>query len=112
MLLSLLVFLSGISSALAVNFDWENVQLTQAETANYSAIRFAGQGADPPEAECRYTPADKAWPSVSEWTKFNETLGGALLKPLPLASVCYEGPNYNAVRCGQLKNSWTSMNIQ
>lgn len=112
MLFSALVLASAIGSALAVNFDWENIQLTEAETRNYSAIRFGGSGPDPPEKECKYIPGDKDWPSDAEWAKFNQTLGGALLKPLPLAAVCYSGPQYNPAQCASLQNSWTDMDIQ
>lgn len=112
MLLSVLLLVYSISSALAVNFDWENIQLTEAETSNYPAIRFEGQGPDPPERECRYIPGDQNWPSDAAWAKLNETLRGALLAPRPLAAVCYNGPLYNAARCEQLKVQWTNMDLQ
>ena len=112
MLISVLFVASVLGSTAAVNFDWENVQLTKAETANYSAIRFADQGPEPSKRECKYLPGDEAWPSDAAWATFNETLDGALLKPLPLASVCYIGPNYDSVRCEQLKKTWTFMNMQ
>jgi hypothetical protein len=112
MLPSVLVLLIAIGSALAVNFEWEKIQLTETETRNYSAIRFGDSGRHGPRRECKYIPGDKQWPSDVEWAKFNETLGGALLKPLPLAAVCYNGPQYNPSRCELLRRTWTSMTHQ
>ena len=112
MLFTVPFLLTFVWSASAVNFDWEKTQLTETETQDYPAIRFGSSDTSSPQKECRYTPEDKEWPSESEWAKFNETLEGALLKPLPLASVCYEGPQYNAARCQQLQRSWTSMDLQ
>ncbi|KAF1976539.1 FAD-binding domain-containing protein, partial [Bimuria novae-zelandiae CBS 107.79] len=59
--------------------------------------------------ECRYTPEDDEWPSDAEWAFFNETLGGVLLKPQPLAISCYAGPSYDTARCASLQTNWRSM---
>lgn len=112
MIPSVLLLVYAFGSALAVNFDFEKIVLTEEETREYPAIRFAGSGPDPPQTECKYIPGDKEWPSNADWDKFNETLGGALLAPRPLAHVCYNGPTYNAARCATLQRQWTSMNIQ
>jgi hypothetical protein len=101
-----------VSSAIAVDFAWEKIQLTEEETADYPAIRFGDSEAASLPQTCKYTPGDEDWPSDAEWTHFNKTLGGVLLKPLPLAIVCYEGPQYDAARCQQLQRTWTSMNLQ
>ncbi|KAF1993409.1 FAD-binding domain-containing protein [Amniculicola lignicola CBS 123094] len=98
MFLPLLVSLFGIANVLAVNFPWEEIQLTDAETQDYPEIRFGNDKNDPPARACRFIPGDDEWPSDQAWAKFNETLGGVLLKPLPLASVCYTGPNFNSTR--------------
>jgi hypothetical protein len=112
MLFPVLLCAQLIACVRAVNFDYENVLLTEAETRNYSAIRFASQRPPAPERECRYIPGDKQWPSDAEWARFNDTLGGALLKPLPLAAVCYNGPNYDLSKCAQVTRTWTSMSQQ
>ncbi|KAF2747859.1 FAD-binding domain-containing protein [Sporormia fimetaria CBS 119925] len=100
-----------LGSALAVNFGFEEIQLSEVETRNYSSIRFADTATTPEKQECRYIPGDEQWPSEEEWTRFNETLGGALLKPRPLAVVCYNGPQYNPTRCESLKRAWSSMEL-
>ncbi|KAF2122271.1 hypothetical protein BDV96DRAFT_594175 [Lophiotrema nucula] len=105
MLLSVAVFLALFTSSFAINFDFERIQLTEAETVDYPDIRFADQGAVPYE-ECKYLPEDDDWPQDEDWARFNETLGGALLKPLPLATPCYAGPLYNANICALLRMQW------
>ncbi|KAF2870573.1 hypothetical protein BDV95DRAFT_545515 [Massariosphaeria phaeospora] len=111
MLLSTLLLTALLTPVLAVNFEWEKIQLTEAETRNYSAIRFGGEGPVGPNVKCKIIPGDTDWPSDVEWARFNDTLGGALLKPLPLASPCYTGPLYNAARCEQLKRTWSSASL-
>jgi hypothetical protein len=101
-----------ISSASAVNLAWEEIQLTEAEPEDYPAIRFGDLDNPSPLRGCKYTPDDDEWPSADEWAKLNETLEGALLKPQPLAIVCYEGPQYDAAACSQLQRTWTSMRLQ
>jgi hypothetical protein len=96
---------------LAVNFPFENDQLTEAETVDYDDIRFAGTGDDPPEEECKLLPEDEDWPEEDEWAKFNDTLAGALLKPLPLANVCYAGSHYDALVCAGLRGQWARNTI-
>ncbi|KAF2265995.1 FAD binding domain-containing protein [Lojkania enalia] len=108
MLFPIVLIFSLLPSSLAVNFDYESIQLTEDEAAGWPDVRFAGQGPSPPEQECKYTPEDETWPTSEEWAKFNETLGGVLLKPLPLATPCYAGPNYDEARCRALRTQWAS----
>ncbi|KAH9905749.1 hypothetical protein F4778DRAFT_779140 [Xylariomycetidae sp. FL2044] len=55
--------------------------------------------------DCKVFPGDTSWPSASEWSSLNASLGGALLKPKPAASVCYEGPDFDAAQCDFVVNS-------
>jgi hypothetical protein len=96
----------------ALNFDWEREQLTDEDAARNGALRFGSSSAVPAPGSCKIIPGDAEWPSEDVWTSFNDTLGGVLLKPKPLASVCYTGEGYNAAQCEQLKSSWASMNLQ
>lgn len=101
-------------TACALNFDWERTQLTDSEAALNSAIRFGSLASSvvTDREECRAVPGDASWPSDAAWASLNDTLDGALLKPRPLASVCYYGVEYNATKCEQLRSSWKSMNLQ
>ncbi|KAH9880299.1 hypothetical protein IAQ61_000588 [Plenodomus lingam] len=100
-------------TACALNFDWERTQLTDSEAALNSAIRFGSLASSvvTDREECRAVPGDASWPSDAAWASLNDTLDGALLKPRPLASVCYYGVEYNATKCEQLRSSWKSMNL-
>ncbi|KAF2818466.1 FAD-binding domain-containing protein [Ophiobolus disseminans] len=109
MLLATIIALLFSAKASAVHFAWEHDQLTENEALTNKAFQF-GSGAAPSE-DCRTIPGDKDWPSDEDWSAFNETLGGALLKPKPLASVCYYGDNYDARKCESIKQSWTGMNL-
>jgi hypothetical protein len=113
LLLSLLVSILSLST-LALNFAWESIQLTDAEASSWASIRFGDtkNPDDPPKTECRYTPIDPEWPTEDEWTRFNETLGGTLLQPAPLAIVCYNGSKYDSAKCEALRRGWSNMSIQ
>jgi len=62
---------------------------------------------------CRVFPGDSLWPSDFIWNVFNLVLGNnALIKTVPLASPCYNGPYYNAAKCAVLYANWTNSIIQ
>jgi hypothetical protein len=115
-LLATLIILSGaLVSAVDVStvgtipalFDFEKIQL-----------HSEGFQLDDPRAkllpenrECKVFPGDADWPSGEAWTIFNATLNGALLKPAPLASVCYNNTAYNnfaGSECESLSSKWQS----
>ncbi|KFY07729.1 hypothetical protein V492_06885 [Pseudogymnoascus sp. VKM F-4246] len=96
-------------------FDFEKAQLTDEilskldgvfQFDNGDDVKLNGRGAD---AECRVFPGDSAWPSEDAWAKFGEAVGqGALIKTVPLASPCYNGPLYDAAKCEALTANWTN----
>ncbi|KAK3389275.1 hypothetical protein B0H63DRAFT_427652 [Podospora didyma] len=103
--------------------DFEQVQLDSKHSHDHPALSFAktkrggGNGNDgqefghthPPETECRAFPGSDDWPSDNEWRRFNTSLGGALLKPLPPAAACYTGtPSYNLTQCRYIVNNASS----
>ncbi|KAI9928674.1 hypothetical protein ASPWEDRAFT_36444 [Aspergillus wentii DTO 134E9] len=57
-------------------------------------------------AQCRCMPNSSCWPSVDEWSQFNSSVAGRLIKTVPLASPCH-APNYNATECQYLQDQWT-----
>ncbi|KAL1795593.1 hypothetical protein ACET3X_005817 [Alternaria dauci] len=100
-----------LATTTALHFDWERDQLTREDAASNEALRFGSASATAASGSCKIIPQDATWPNEDAWASFNDTLGGALLKPKPLASVCYAGEGYNASKCDQLKSSWAGMNL-
>ncbi|GAB1316789.1 hypothetical protein MFIFM68171_06999 [Madurella fahalii] len=81
-------------------------QLTPHDTAGFDAVAFADTNAAVSRPRCKAFPGDPSWPDEEEWARLNRTLGGALLKPLPPASVCYRtSPNFDAEACDFLINN-------
>lgn len=96
-------FLALVSRVRSVNFPFESVQLTDADIGNFSAIAFGDTNAVISNgANCRAFPGTPSWPIDDEWSQLNRTLGGALLKPNPLAAVCYNGTSLDTARCQYL----------
>ena len=100
-------------------FDFEKTQLTEDilskldgvfQFDNGDGVKLNGRGAG---AECKVYPGDSAWPSDAAWAKFGEAVGSdALIKTVPLASPCYNGPLYDAAKCEALTADWTNSFLQ
>lgn len=94
-------------NAAADLFEWEKVQLHESALASRSVpTRRAAN------ASCKVFPGDAAWPSENQWAALNETLEGALIKSVPHASVCYEGPYYDEAACTTITANWTNSYLQ
>lgn len=75
-----------------------------------SAAAASCAGSDPaaPNAtlsNCKVFPGDSSWPSVTEWSNLNETVGGRLVKTVPLGSPCHD-PDYDEALCKELQDEW------
>ncbi|EMR89580.1 putative isoamyl alcohol protein [Botrytis cinerea BcDW1] len=56
---------------------------------------------------CKITPADASWPSSADWTAFNTSISGTLIKTLPPASSCYTGNPFNSTQnCSSVQTNW------
>jgi len=68
-----------------------------------------GQAAWVPRAldrqDCRAYPGDPTWPTESEWSDFNKTINGRLVRTVPLAHVCH-GESYSETACLKLRSEW------
>ncbi|KAF9740452.1 hypothetical protein PMIN06_003019 [Paraphaeosphaeria minitans] len=58
-----------------------------------------------PQLDCRCFPGDACWPTEREWSLFNETVNGRLIKTVPLGSPCHD-PMYDAAKCEDLTKQW------
>ncbi|KAK3311743.1 hypothetical protein B0H66DRAFT_482832 [Apodospora peruviana] len=109
---SVLTILTGsvlLTAAVSGSFPFETIQLTEADVGNFSSISFGTRDAAKPLAddapECRAFPGSSDWPTDEEWKQLNVSLGGALLRPIPVASACYKAGDfntYNAATCRYL----------
>ncbi len=76
---------------------------------SFTAVAFGDAHAEASSAakfRCKAFPGDSSWPKAEAWRQLNKTIGGALLSPLPPASVCYRSsPNFNTEACSFLTNN-------
>ncbi|KIW01879.1 uncharacterized protein PV09_06727 [Verruconis gallopava] len=61
-------------------------------------------------SECKCIPGDPCWPSMQDWSAFNETINGSLIASVPPAEACYPGKSYNADACNLILASWFDSN--
>ncbi|KAK3347034.1 hypothetical protein B0T25DRAFT_584102 [Lasiosphaeria hispida] len=104
-LIEALVGFALVGAAQAGLFPSELIQLTESDIGNFSALAFSDPSrvlAGSSAPQCRAWPGSGDWPSDGEWRQLNTSLGGALLRPVPVASACYKGENYDAARCRYL----------
>ncbi|KAI0403288.1 FAD binding domain-containing protein [Xylaria palmicola] len=103
--------LTFIARAKCINFPFEAIVLKEEDIGNFSAITFGDRATASPVydgPECKAYPGSAAWPLEAEWAQLNSTLSGALLKPVPVAAVCYDGPFKDTNRCNFLLRNTSS----
>lgn len=84
----------------ASNFLYEDVVLTKIDTDDFSAIAFGDASQSSYTGpRCKAEPGDLGWPLDTEWAKFNTSLEGRLLRPVPPAAACYDGLHENQTQC-------------
>ncbi|PVH73996.1 FAD-binding domain-containing protein [Cadophora sp. DSE1049] len=58
---------------------------------------------------CKTTPSDPTWPSHQEWSSLNASIGGALIKTVPVASSCYSNNPFNSTAaCDEVQAGWST----
>ena len=64
-----------------------------------------------PQQQCKCGPNQPCWPSKDVWSQLNATVGGRLIKTVPIGAVCRNSFNgvsyYNEAECAALKASWS-----
>ncbi|KAH8887140.1 isoamyl alcohol oxidase [Thozetella sp. PMI_491] len=71
------------------------------------AAALAARGSAKVNADCYYLPSDPGWPSLSKWNALNATVGGRLIKTVPIGAVCHD-PWYDEAACTALRGNWTN----
>ncbi|KAL2814337.1 hypothetical protein BJX63DRAFT_392883 [Aspergillus granulosus] len=99
-------------------FDFETVQLLPTDLKKLNESDAALFGFDSADSEsdnaarslrlCKVFPGDSLWPSRIIWDLLDFVTGGALVKGVPRASTCYNGPAYDATDCEYLTSQWTN----
>ncbi|TVY12592.1 FAD-linked oxidoreductase patO, partial [Lachnellula arida] len=54
---------------------------------------------------CRYLPTDAKWPDQTVWDHMNQTVGGRLIRGVPLGQPCYT-PQFSAEECSRIQEEW------
>ncbi|KAK8018425.1 hypothetical protein PG991_007615 [Apiospora marii] len=71
---------------------------------SFGSYKNGGQGKFP---ACKTYPGDELWPSASEWDVFDQLIGGALIKTVPIGAVCYVNhESYDAEKCQTILDGW------
>lgn len=60
---------------------------------------------------CKIIPGDATWPSEAEWSIFNESVDGRLIKTIPIAQSCHD-PHYDESQCAYIRAQWHSSTLQ
>ncbi|KAL4954439.1 hypothetical protein BDW69DRAFT_205191 [Aspergillus filifer] len=110
-------------SSSATPFAGEAVQLTDDDLASIqnksiaNLFQFSNESATSSalrtiQHRCKLMPGDEEWPSEVVWEVFNLLVGGSLLKPAPLAAVCYpDWPEYDADACSTITTDWITSDV-
>ncbi|OCL11253.1 FAD binding domain-containing protein [Glonium stellatum] len=93
-------------------FPYERVQLSESDVVARANLKFgktSGQATNS-SSNCKTYPGDTDWPSLTDWGNFNDTLGGALIKTVPPAWPCHNGPfgTYDAGKCSSVKSMFSN----
>ncbi|KAK5112178.1 hypothetical protein LTR85_011611 [Meristemomyces frigidus] len=95
--------LSDLSDTEAALFSFDSINVTSENTTSYVNYTLASSG------DCKIFPGDSAWPALSAWKVLDTLAGGALVKTVPAASVCYFNgtSKHNDTACRALTSNWT-----
>ncbi|KAI1481059.1 FAD-binding domain-containing protein [Daldinia eschscholtzii] len=91
-------------------------QLTDDDIGDFSAIAFGNASDavllnDDDRPDCREYPGSPDWPLDEEWSRLNRSLGGVLIKGIPPAAVCYDGPYKDDAACTYLMRNASSTRL-
>ncbi|KAL1882852.1 hypothetical protein Daus18300_000490 [Diaporthe australafricana] len=82
---------------------------------NISVFGFSNDSqAQKPAAleNCKTASGDSLWPAKAIWKTLDRLTGGAIIKTVPLSSVCYDSwGNYDATECARVTEQWADVNL-
>ena len=100
--LSLLPIFLVAQAAFAYNFAYESIQLTDLDVGDNPDLAF-GNASTGDIPSCKSYPGYEGWPSSTQWSALNMSLGGTLLKGIPPAAACYEGEYKDTAKCSNVR---------
>jgi hypothetical protein len=103
---SLLLHLLAARAAFAYNFPYESIQLTDLDVGTNPDLAF-GSAVTGDLPSCKNYPGYDGWPSLTQWSALNISLGGTLLKGIPPAAACYQGEYKDATICANVRRRQT-----
>ncbi|KAB2102615.1 hypothetical protein AG0111_0g8885 [Alternaria gaisen] len=89
-------------AAFAYNFQYESIQLEGSDVADNPDLAF-GEAIGGSIPSCKNYPGYDGWPSSTQWSTLNVSLGGTLLKGILPAAACYQGEYKDATKCANVK---------
>ncbi|GAP87073.1 putative isoamyl alcohol oxidase [Rosellinia necatrix] len=69
------------------------------------ALAWLPWAAATPCSACKCTPSMNCWPTAQQWTDFNTSVSGKLIRTAPVMLPCYGGPDYDSETCQQLDST-------
>ncbi|KAJ7268345.1 putative isoamyl alcohol oxidase [Mycena rebaudengoi] len=57
------------------------------------------------QGSCRILPTDTLWPTQAIWDAFDLSIGGRLIKTIPIGSPCHD-PTFDQGRCNTIRQNW------
>ncbi|RAK81542.1 uncharacterized protein BO72DRAFT_465418 [Aspergillus fijiensis CBS 313.89] len=58
---------------------------------------------------CKNTPVDVTWPSDTDWSSLNASIGGRLLRTAPAAASCWPNSHFETpISCNTVQSQWTN----
>jgi hypothetical protein len=115
------------SKAPAKLFESETIQLTDAgleglaksihgiEMFDFADGKLSKRHAAEEKNKCKIYPGDAEWLSQDAWKLLDFLIDSALLKPTPIAAVCYSSPQwgvYDAGACANITRHWNESYLQ
>ncbi|KAK8046079.1 hypothetical protein PG996_014143 [Apiospora saccharicola] len=92
-----------------MQLPWSRIFIAVAAAATptcVSSLRYPTKS----EPTCHVLPGDPDWPSTPSWDALNVTVGGRLIRTVPLAAVCHD-PQYDEKACQELRDIWTQATL-
>ena len=107
---------AGVPLFKSETFQLTDKSLSTLKSSQKALFGFGTNGSRPSaphKGECKLLPGDKSWPSDGVWGQFDDLLGGALIKTVPLAAACYPSwPEYDSDKCENVTADWTVSYMQ